>query len=217
MAAVARSQLLVEGTDDLYVIVELMKRNGVDWPDRKADAPVLIKPMQGVGAIMKAPFLGDQLKQPGLQALGIMIDADDDPKRRWEWFRDQLATRQFRNLPETMPATGLITDDAAGLRVGLWLMPDCGSAGILETFLALLVRGPDLALWDHAGASFETARALGAPCGQTHHDKARIHTWLAWQDPPGTSFGLALTKRNLDPNAPGAAAFVAWFRKLYRL
>jgi hypothetical protein len=96
-------------------------------------------------------------------------------------------------------------------------MPDCGSAGMLETFLALLVPATDSAVWDHAVASFETAHSLGAPCLDAHHDKARIHTWLAWQDPPGASFGLALTKKTLDPNAPGAAAFVSWFKQLYRL
>jgi phosphatidylethanolamine-binding protein (PEBP) family uncharacterized protein len=88
---------------------------------------------------------------------------------------------------------------------------------MLETFLALLVRDTDSKLWVHAANSFETARSLGAPCADSHHDKARIHTWLAWQEPPGASFGLALTKRILDPDAPSASAFVAWLRKLYDL
>ncbi len=217
MAGVPPRQLLVEGPDDLYAVVELMKRNGIDWPDRKVDPPVFIKPLQGVGAIMKAPFLGDLLKQPGLKALGIMIDADDEPGRRWSWFRDQLTVRRFRDLPDAMPATGLIVENPDGLRVGLWLMPDCGSAGMLETFLAFLVPETESALWDHATASFEQARTLGAPCGDSHHDKARIHTWLAWQDPPGTSFGLALTRKILDASANGATAFVGWFRQLYGL
>ena len=217
MAGVPPRQLLVEGTGDLYAIVELMKKNGIDWPDRKADAPVFIKPSGDVHAIMKAPFLGDQLKQPGLKALGIMIDADDEPGRRWSWFRDQFAARQFRDLPDVMPAAGLIAENSDGLRLGLWLMPDCGSAGMLETFLALLVPETESLLWDHATASFEQARTLGALCGDAHHDKARIHTWLAWQEPPGASFGLALTKKILDASAIGAAAFVAWFKQLYGL
>jgi hypothetical protein len=210
--------LLVEGTDDLYVIVELMKQNGVAWPGGKdVDPPVSIKPIRGIDAVMRAPFLAGELKQPGLLTLGIMIDADDDPKGRWSWFQKQLAAHEFQDLPDVMPEGGIIAENPDGLRVGLWLMPDCGSTGMLETFLALLARGPDSAVWDHASASFETARLLGAPCRNAHHDKARIHTWLAWQDPPATSFGLALTKKILDPSAPGAKAFVAWFKALFRL
>ena len=30
-----------------------------------------------------------------------------------------------------------------------------------------------------------------------HHAKARIHTWLSWQDEPGTPMGTAITKRTL--------------------
>lgn len=217
MAGVPPRQFLVEGTGDLFAIVALMKKNGVAWPDGKDDPPVSIKHTGGVDAIMRAPFLGGELKQPGLKVLGIMIDADDEPETRWQWFRNLLAARQFRDLPDAMPRDGLIVEDTDGLRLGLWLMPDCSSAGMLETFLALLVPGIDSGLWNHAGAAFEQALSVGAPCLDAHHDKARIHTWLAWQDPPGTSFGLALTKKILDPNALGAAAFVTWFKQLYRL
>lgn len=217
MARVPPKQLLVEGADDLYAIVELMRKNGVDWPDKKADAPVSINRADGVGLLMQPAYLGDQLKQPGLKMLGIMIDADDEPAVRWSWFRNQLDLRGFRPLPDAMPRDGLIAEDGDGLRVGLWLMPDCGSTGMLETFLALLVPDTDLELWGHAAKSFDAARLLGAPCSDAHHDKARIRTWLAWQEPPGTSFGLALTKRILDPGAAGASVFVAWFRQLYHL
>jgi hypothetical protein len=119
MAGVPPRQLLVEGNGDLYAIVELMKKNGVDWPDRKEDAPVSIEHTGGVDAIMRAPFLGGELKQPGLEALGIMIDADDAPGERWLWFKGQLAARQFRDLPEAMPKEGLIVEDSDGLRAGL--------------------------------------------------------------------------------------------------
>ncbi len=122
MAKVPTKQLLVEGTDDLYAIVELMKKNGVDWPDKNSGPPpVFIKPAGGVDRLMTSPFLGGELKQPELEVLGIMIDADDKPKARWSWFRHQLDVRGFRPLPADMPGNGLIVEDSSGLRVGLWL------------------------------------------------------------------------------------------------
>jgi hypothetical protein len=96
-------------------------------------------------------------------------------------------------------------------------MPDCATSGMLETFLGHLVPEPDEPVWDHAVSSFDTACSLGAACRPVHHDKARIHTWLAWQDPPGECLGRALTRRTLDPDAPAAAGVVAWFKQLYNL
>ena len=48
-----------------------------------------------------------------------------------------------------------------------------------------------------------------------HKAKARIHTFLAWQEDPGTPMGLAITKKYLDPKAPSSQLFVNWLNALY--
>jgi len=58
---------------------------------------------------------------------------------------------------------------------------------------------------------------MGAACHESHVPKAELYTWMAWQEPPGQSPGLALTQRILDPQAKYAGPFVRWFRELYRL
>jgi len=40
-----------------------------------------------------------------------------------------------------------------------------------------------------------------------------MHTWLAWQESPGSPMGQAIGKGDLDANAPAAVAFVAWLRR----
>jgi hypothetical protein len=45
--------------------------------------------------------------------------------------------------------------------------------------------------------------------------KAQIHTWLAWQEEPGQPFGIAVTARYLDADAPHAQKLVDWVRRLF--
>jgi AAA ATPase domain len=59
------------------------------------------------------------------------------------------------------------------------------------------------------------ARALGAPFRDAHREKAELHAWLAWQDPPGQQLHAAVRAHALPPAPPVTAAFVAWFRRLF--
>ena len=50
-----------------------------------------------------------------------------------------------------------------------------------------------------------------------HRSKAKIHTYLAWQDEPGAPIGQSITKHVLDPNRPTAQAFVKnWLVPLFQ-
>src|ERR1700691_6817659 len=95
-------------------------------------------------------------------------------------------------------------------------MPDNLSPGSLETFLRYLVPAHTQNLWQHAKDSVAVAKTThGAACRDSHVEKAHLYTWLAWQDPPTQSPGMALTAKILDPHAGEAGTFIAWFRSLY--
>jgi hypothetical protein len=47
--------------------------------------------------------------------------------------------------------------------------------------------------------------------------KAQLHTWLAWQEQPGTPLGLAITNRYLDADALHAQQLMDWIRQLFDL
>ncbi len=95
-------------------------------------------------------------------------------------------------------------------------LPDNSQRGMLETFLlSLRPQSSDGTLWGWADEVVEQAQNRGAPFRSSHRDKARCHTFLAWQDPPGRQLHQALKERLLDPRAEGGRAFVAWFRRLY--
>lgn len=47
-----------------------------------------------------------------------------------------------------------------------------------------------------------------------HASKAYIHTWLAWQETPGTPIGQSITKRYLT-DSDVCDSFVNWLRDLF--
>lgn len=49
-----------------------------------------------------------------------------------------------------------------------------------------------------------------------HKAKARIHTFLAWQEDPGTPMGLAITKKYLKPDSTNCLPFVNWLQELFK-
>jgi hypothetical protein len=177
---------------------------------------VRIEPRGGVENILDQHTIPLRLKSPEVQILGVVIDANDDFSGRWRRLH-QLLIPFFPDVPYDMQSEGLIVGNSSGKRVGVWIMPDNRSRGMLETFLQVLIPNEFAAVWDHAKVSVAEARKCGAPCTDKHLDKAHIYTWLAWQSPPGERFGTAILKNILDAKSEKAAQFVDWFRKLYEL
>jgi hypothetical protein len=207
--------LLVEGHDDLISVVELMSAH-IDWPEDKSDAPVQIKNCGGLNNLLDRDLISTSLKTPGLETIGILLDADDSGEARWASVKSYLS-ETIHDLPAALPPAGLIFQGANGLRVGVWIMPDNVRPGSLETFLSFLVPDAAQALWNLAKTSVSAAENLAMPCRDSHIGKAQLYTFLAWQDPPGQLSGRALTRKVLEPKSPSSGPFVEWFRGLYNL
>ena len=207
--------LLTEGKDDVYAIASLMS-NHVEWGATEDQWPVKIEAAGNITELLNNAYISASLKRPGLEALGIVLDANDSFEGRWAHIQ-QLFRPAFPRIVDTMEPGGMITKSDSGLHFGVWIMPDNRSRGMLETFLAYLVPDNSEAVWQEAASASDKARIAGAPFKDCHTDKARIHTWLAWQDPPGRPFGEALKTKCLDPSVPQAEAFARWFIKLYGL
>jgi hypothetical protein len=103
------NQLMVEGQDDLFAVVGLMRAH-VDWPegkDSKQSAPVYIHNGNGAPEILKKEgFFAVLLKSPDLRATGVVLDADETPKGRYESIRS-LCLELFPSLPSELPAEGV--------------------------------------------------------------------------------------------------------------
>jgi hypothetical protein len=215
MPPARKNLLLVEGKSEQYSIPELMDRHTI-WGDRRKDWVVEIIETNGIENLLKPETISTASKTPGLAALGLIVDADDDFAGRWAAVHRVLSMQD--TLPNFLPADGLIHPTPRGLRLGVWVMPDNSSLGMLESFLSQLLSPAIQPIWDHARAACEQFPAAhGRSFKASHLDKAKIHTCLAWIDPPGQTLPEAIISRAIDSGSPLAARFVAWMMNLFDL
>ena len=80
---------------------------------------------------------------------------------------------------------------------------------------SVLLRKDDDALLAMANDLDSLADVDAAMLRRVHFAKAKIHTWLAWQEDPGTPMGSAVTKKYLTTTPPICQAFVNWLNALY--
>ena len=208
-------KLIVEGVTDKIVVPYLMEANGVTWPE-PPHHPVEIESWGSIDEILKPEAINNEVKEPGREALGVVVDANGDAAARWDELKTRCAS-EFAGLPDRIPAGGLHLAHALGPRFGVWIMPDNRFEGMLEDLLVRLVPGDSGDLFDMARNCVAAAKGNDAPFKDVHERKAEIYTWLAWQDPPGLRLHEAVKHRVLDPTRPESRPFVDWFRRLFSL
>lgn len=197
--------LLVEGPDDRFVMEEIKKRHGLSMEIRVHPAGGY-ESLRNEVSVRLRPLTEHE-------RFGIIIDADSNLTSRWESIAEVLRNAGY--VPPASPeAQGIILEQELMPRVGVWVMPDNTSPGILEDFLSHLVPEGDSLIGrarQVVGEIPESER-LFSPVATT---KAIIHTWLAWRKEPGTPLGLAITRRYLATDTPRAADFLTWLRRLF--
>ena len=220
MPTVERSNLHVEGRNDVHAIKHLLLRHGFDCPT-KSDPRSGDEFAENVPEIKAA---GDRSKVLDAmktavpvstgRSVGFVLDADAVAENRWQAVRDRLGTFEL-NLPDSIPEDGFVGDIAEfKVRVGVWLMPDNRRSGALEQFLQDLIEEGNLLL-PVAVRSTENAKAEGADFPESSRNKAVLHAWLAWQETPGLPYGLAIRARYFRADSPAATAFVQWYRNVF--
>lgn len=210
-----KSNLYVEGRDDKNSLVHLLIHHGIDydtkpWP---AEFPKL-HVMHGVEEMLKG--MQEAIRLSSGRVVGFVPDADSPLLDRWQAVRDRLRAVDV-DTPNQPLSEGFIGESPtykAG--VGIWLMPDNQHDGKLETFLRTLIDEPD-PLIGHATSATDTAKQLGAKFTPLNQGKAILHAWLAWQEEPGLPYGTAIRARYFGHDSGVAKAFVAWFKRLYRI
>lgn len=215
----ARSELHVEGSDDQHSIVHLLIRNGVPYDPVKLDlSPFLLPKVFQCGGIDRLiTGIGTAVKANAGRTVGFVLDANSSRLERWTRVAAELEKGGVGNLPPSPRNQGFIGESASlNTRVGVWMMPDNLRDGKLEDFLMTLIDAND-PLIDHARVSTGEAKARGASFSDPDALKATIHAWLAWQIEPGLPYGTAVKARYFSDDSPAAAAFVDWFKSLYKL
>lgn len=202
-------RLIVEGTDDKYTVVNLTRAHGVDWDSDGSHAPY----------IYDAGGLDEALRQLPVslrtqRTVGLIVDADTSVQQTWA--RIRRAVEGIVELPEHISESGCVVEANDHARFGAWILPNNEHPGALEAFLTQLIPDDD-PIWPYAEEVSQEALRRGALFREHHLPKAKMRTWLAWQEQPGVPPGEAIHRRYFDPDQSGAETFMAWFRNTFHI
>ena len=135
-----RAQLLVEGKNDQHVVWALCQQHKVP-KTFTVEIPGDVD--GGIEELLAGIPL--RLKSSNLAALGIVVDADQNLQGRWQSISDRLTKAGYGTyLPKQPDPNGTIISAPPKPRIGIWLMPDNQSSGMVEDFVARLIPDHDL-------------------------------------------------------------------------
>ena len=194
--------LLVEGVNDKHVVGHLWQRI------YRSERSFCISDKHSVGQLLRS--IGTEARSPGREALGIVVDANDDISSRWEAVTDRL--RGAGIDPPTRPdPEGVVIDGTP--RVGIWMMPDNASTGELEDFVAKMVPSDDT-VWPMSKGYIEGIPRPERKFKEGKILRAQIHAWLASREDP-RQMGLAIKTEDLDIDGALCKRFAGWLERLF--
>ena len=122
MAVLNPKLLLVEGEDDKRVLVFFVD-HFVVWGDKSSEWVVDVKVAGSITELLDSSFIDNEFSRANLKAVGVVVDANADSKKRWEDVR-RKCLKYFPGLPTELPKTGLLHANSDNLNLGIWLMPN---------------------------------------------------------------------------------------------
>ena len=199
--------LVVEGQSDKHVVIQISNRH-------QPIPSFCISDKDSIDQLLNAISL--EVKEPGRQALGILVDANDNLTARWNSVADRLRRVGYQPPASPDPAGTVIPGNPhipARPRIGIWLMPDNTSPGELEDFVAQMIPGED-PVWPLSQQYIEGIPAADRKFAEHKTLRAQIHAWLAARKDP-SQMGLAIRAHDLDVDGPLCQKFVAWLMNLF--
>ena len=202
----AKRLVMVEGPDDQGVVVSFLNHG-------LADREILVIAEGGYESLSNTR---DALLVPGIvqNIIGVVVDADQDVKARWASLRDRLVKAGYTGVSQDPDPQGSIVEALDLPKLGVWLMPDNSSGGMIEDFMTFLIP-PDDPLFEHARTVVANLPATPRRFPANRATKALIHTWLAWQEEPGKPMGQAITKKFFVARGPHFDSFLSWMKRLF--
>ena len=196
--------LLVEGQSDRHVVEHLCFRS--------ESVPQFRTEEKGnVDRLLDS--IRPEVRVSERRALGILLDADEDPNARWRAVADRLRQESIE-VPRSPESTGtLICESSWSPRIGIWLMPDNASAGELEDFVSQMIPVGD-PVWPRAQRYIEDIPEEERKFTGKKTQRAKLHAWLAAREDPKL-MGAAIGAGDLQVDGSLSATFADWLRKLF--
>lgn len=196
------NELLVEGTDDKYVILRLLEKKGIE--------PNFHISVKG-GADNLLRSISTEFKVSDRKRLGIVLDANDDLNNRWVAISDRLRNEGVSTPIKSQQAGTVIRDSSPW--VGIWLMPDNVHGGEIENFVEQMIPSDD-PIWSQAQSYINDIPVEDRRFGPWKIRRAQIHAWLATREDP-RKMGQAILAGDLDVGVPICNRFIDWLDNLF--
>lgn len=197
--------LLVEGRDDRHVVLHICQRRAYESP--------CISDKNDVDQLLAS--ISAEMKVSDRKAVGILVDANDNPIARWTSIKNRLLKVGI-TIPEAPDPNGTIIEDTEDLpRVGIWMMPDNVSQGYLEHFVEKMIPADD-PVWPLSQKYIEGIPEEHRRFKERHNQKAKIHAWLAAREKPGLFMGQAIGAKELHTSGELVIKFTSWLQELFK-
>lgn len=204
------AKLLVEGINDKHVIYALAERYHLVENFDVIDCGSVVNVYRQMELRLSNPT--------NLNALGIIVDADTDASERFRKFILQLPLNYYDTENTSFSKTGTIIHpyNESFPIVGIWVMPNNKSEGMIEDFMMSLTSADDIQLLQKADSVLDELKANGLQrFRDVHRSKAKIHTYLAWQEQPGLPLGVSIKAKAFDADATLGHEIVNWLKILF--
>lgn len=216
-----RNVLLVEGQDDLHVVLQLYRKM------TGTDPNFCIRDMRGLSNLLAD--MNNEIRNRDI--VGIIVDADRDDESgqpsnaaaaRWDEVIGKLEQIGITVPPERADGVVILgkPDGASRLaRVGVWVMPDNEHPGEIEDFINTMIPSDAKA---RLLAKDYIDRALAEISLDDDIERLRegkrlrgeVHAWLATRRRP-RHLGAAIEAAYLDTDGELCQRFTAWLRRLF--
>ena len=212
--------LLVEGQDDKHVVLHLCKQHQAALsfffsdPDRDdsqgtvSDQAVSIRDTGNIDKVLES--IVSEIKAPGRQAVGILVDANDNKTGRWEAIQGRLQRANIDPPQSPSPDGTIIRVEP---RIGIWLMPANTLAGELEDFVVKMIPEGDQ-VWPLSQRYIEEIPEGERKFSDGKTLRAQLYAWLATREDP-RRMGLAIRAQDLKVDGTLSQKFVAWLNNLF--
>jgi hypothetical protein len=214
-------KLIVEGDNDIHLITRLCLKKGIkNIQHYENESEYKLRFVTNAGGKEEAKkalkIVLDKEKDPQSN-IGIVVDADSETDNpaidTWLSIKNILNEFGYTDLENEPNPTGTIIVQDNKPKVGVWIMPDNLNEGYIEHFFQkLIIEGDEH--WIEANTITENFVNEGRNrFSTTALQKAKVHTWLSWQEKPELPMGLALKDYNtlFDLEIELIQNFYNWF------
>jgi hypothetical protein len=219
-------RLLVEGDNDIHVITNLLMTMKHKPFKGYADTDIYKKEfvVSAGGKVKAKELIPSILDIPDLEHFGIILDADESAENTWVSIRNILKINGFAEpeLPMKLTSKGILIQQKGKPIIGIWIMPDNlmpinkGEIAYLEHFYEQIIHPEDKFLAKAHSIIDEISRDKECNFATKDKQKAKIHTWLAWQSEPGKSMGVSLKKKSsFDLKSTAVISFTEWLDSVF--